>query len=315
MFNSPYDTKVAVWQKIKDIQAAMRTAKIEDRLIPASTELNVSDRIGASAPPKGTPMWYLVSGITGNDAEPVFNHPIIFTDTLGKQNIVIDLRLALSADPATRELTIRNRSAMLDMQQAIVRMKAVWYWASGNRRDFLNFNPVGMQVFARWLTEGPARNLNMNYDTVPRLMAYSAWFYYCQFFDEAEVEVAVGVKKIHEQSRINQLVVADVLKDVPYVGDITTFVKYAPQVVGSDELSMLTTKLLVASIGSGWIGANAAEASGIGIEYPPYFLSMLYGSTSNRLYRNSALGRILDRNEFRKSKEDFARIFTSTINE
>lgn len=315
MFISPYQTKAASLTPIDKIQSAMKLAKLENRLIPATKP--IAGLTGLYGPTTDGNLWLLVKGITGNDAEPPFNNPITFTDTLGRQNIVIDVRTSLAYNPDTGTLDLRNRNAVTDLQQQMIRMKAIWYWMSGNHRDFLNLSPVPMQVFVRWIAEGLSRKLTMGYDVMPRFMAYVGWFFYCQFYNEGDLNEDMrmdGQRKIADQAKVRSDFVTETLENAPYVGTVQQFVDNAYAVVGAEELRMLDLRMFLNSAGGAWFGAFAAESGAIGLEYPPVFLSMLYGGAENKYYRNSVLGRILDRNEFKKTKEQFMRSFAGCIN-
>lgn len=315
MFISPYQTKAASWNPIDKIQSAMKLAKIEKRLIPATKP--IPGLTGVYGPVKVEGMWFLVAGITGNDTETAFTNPITFTDTLGKQNIVIDARTALMFDQATGTIALRSRNAITDLQQQIIRMKAVWYWMSGNQRDFLNLSPIPMQVYIRWVAEAIANKTKMGYNEMPRFLAYCGWFFVCQFYDESDfADPAVrmnAVRKVTDQSRVRADVVAETLEDAPFLSGVQSFVNHALEVVGAEELKLLDLRMFVSVAGGAWIGGHAAESGAIGLEYPPVFLSMLYGSANNSYYRNTVLGRILDRGEFKKTKEVFMRSFAGTI--
>lgn len=315
MFITPYQTKAASWNPIDKIQSAMKLAKIEKRLIPATKP--IPGLKGIYGPSKEEGLWLLVNGITGNESEPGFSNPITFTDTMGRLNIVIDARGALNYDAVTGTLDLRNRNAAMDLQQQIVRMKAIWFWVSGdNQRDLMNLSPIPMQVFMRWVAEGISRKIKLGYDTMPRFLAYCGWYFFCQFYNEDELDDAVrmnGIRKIADQARVRIDFVSDTLSDAPYVGTVQQFVDNALPVVGAEELKLMDLRMFLACAGNAWFGAHAAESGAIGLEYPPVFLSMLYGSAENRTYRNTALGQILERNEFKKTKEQFMRSFAGTI--
>lgn len=317
MFISPYDTKTAAWVQTSPMQAAMKTAKIEQRLVSANVAIPGIPDVRAAGPIDNPRMFYLVSGPTGNAQEVAFSNPLTFTDTLGKLNIVADMRTMLSYESGV--MTVRNRSAMMDCQQQITRMKAMWLWVNGRANDLLSISSLGMEVYARWLTEGVARRLGLNYDTIPRMMAYSAYFYYSQFYDASDINPSVAMGKIIEQTKIKNSVVTDVMgyiieNDIKLTG-LDSFVAHAKAVVGAEEFDILDTKQFIHASGSAWIGAKSDEATGIATEYPPYFLSILYGSMNSNLYKNTAVGKILDRAEFRKTRDGFARNFTGIINE
>lgn len=317
MFISPYDTKTAGWMKVQPIQADMKTAKIEQRLVSASTVIPGIPDVRAAGPTTTPGMFYLTAGPTGNSEETAFSNPLTFTDTLGKLNIVADMRTMLAFENGV--MSVRNRTAMMDCQQLIIRMKAMWLWVNGRANDLLSISPLGMQVYSRWLTEGVARRLGLNYDTIPRMMAYSAYFYYSQFYDASDIDPSTAMSKIIEQTKIKNTIVTDVMgyiidNDIKLTG-LDSFVANAKDVVGAEEFNILDVKQFIKAAGYAWIGARSEEASGIATEYPPYFLSILYGSMNSNLYKNTAVGKILDRAEFRKTKDDFARNFTGIINE
>jgi len=320
MFKSPYNTTTARWMPGLDgIRKELRLAKIERRLTPASTAIPVSDPLGA-APSSSDRLWYVVSGLPGVDRIPPFMHPVMFTDTLGRDNMAVDLRAAVGVNPVGQGLVIRNRNGQLDAEQLIVRLKATWYWESQPRgpADMLNMSPIPMRIFARWLTESVARRIGLDYDAVPRYLVYASWFYFCQFFDESQMNDELrltAIQKISTQGKLARNIVADVLMDVDYIGSITEFCDKAQSVVGADQLSLVDVKTIITLAGSAWFGQNAKEAGGVALEYPPMFLSMLYGSLGNRAYRNTAIGTIADRKDYKQDSSIFLRSFVGTIND
>lgn len=320
MFKSPYNTTTARWTPGLDgIQKELRLAKIERRLTPASTAIPVSDPLGA-APSSSDRLWYVVSGLPGVERIPPFMHPIMFTDTLGRENMAVDLRAAVGLDPTGRGLVIRNRNGQLDAEQLIVRMKTIWHWQSQVRgpADFLNMSPVPMRIFSRWLTESVSRRIGLDYDAVPRYLVYASWYYVCQFFEESQMSDdfrMIAINKISTQGKLPRNIVAFMLMDAPFIKDITEFVEHSQTVVGADQLSLVDVKTLITLAGSAWFGQNAKEAGGVALEYPPMFLSMLYGSLGNRAYRNTAIGNIADRKEYKQDGLIFTRAFLGTIND
>jgi hypothetical protein len=301
------------------IQKELRLAKIERRLISASTAIPVSDPLGA-APINNDRLWYVVSGVSGVERIPPFMHPLMFTDTLGRENMAVDLRAAVGVNPMGQGLVIRNRNGQLDAEQLIVRMKAIWHWQSNSRgpQDLLNLSPVPMRIFARWLTESVARRIGLGYDAVPRYLVYASWFYFCQFFEESQMSDdlrMIAINKISSQGKLARNIVSDVLADAPFIKDVDKFVAHSQDVVGADELSLVDVKTLITLAGSAWFGQNAKEAGGVALEFPPMFMSMLYGSLGNRAYRNTAIGTIADRKDYKQDAPIFLRAFLGTIND
>ncbi|QZA70962.1 hypothetical protein AH06_190 [Erwinia phage AH06] len=320
MFKSPYDTTTARWTPGLDgIRKELRVAKIERRLTPASTPIPVSDPLGAS-PATNDRLWYVVAGITGNEKIPPFMHPLEFTDTLGRVNMAVDLRAAIGVAQDGRTLVVRNRNGQLDAEQLIIRLKttATWQLNTSGPRELMNLSGVPMRIFARWITENIARRVGLSYDAVPRYLVYSSWYYFCQFFNKEQMSDdlrLIAINKISAQGGLRRDIVVNVLQNVDYIDNITEFCANALDVVGADELSLVDVKTLITLAGSAWFGQNAKEAGGVALEYPPMFLSMLYGSMGNRAYRNTAIGTIADRKDYQRDGAVFTRAFVGTIND
>ncbi|AHI60330.1 putative virion structural protein [Erwinia phage vB_EamM_RAY] len=320
MFKSPYDTTTARWTPgLEGIRKELRVAKIERRLTSASTPLPVSDPLGASPSPSDK-LWYVVSGVPGNERIPPFMHPLEFTDTLGRTNMAIDLRSAIGMAPDGRTLVVRNRNGQLDAEQLIIRLKATAYWMleSSGPRDLMNLSGVPMRIFARWITENISRRVGLDYDAVPRYLVYASWYYFCLFFNKEQMSDdlrLIAINKIATQGGLRRDIVADVLQDVGYVGSISEFCETAQAVVGADQLSLVDVKTLITLAGNAWFGQNAKEGGGVALEYPPLFLSMLYGAMGNKAYRNTAIGTIADRKDYQRDGAVFTRAFVGTIND
>jgi len=317
MFKSPYDTTALSFLPVEKIQQALRLAKIEGRLVSASQPLPVDDTWGAGTVANDR-LWLVVSGITGNQdpAFPPFQHPLSFTDTLGRLNMAIDLRAAVEQGEGGK-LVIRNRNGTLDAQQLLIRLKACWAWLQ-NPESLLNVSTLGAQIYTRWLTENINRRLGLGPEAIPGLMVLSGWFYYCSFITKEQYTPqwhANTINRLTASLKFNQGLVSSVLVDAPYIADIRQFCQEAKAIIQVDQLALLDVKLVLQLAQNAWFGSAAKEAGAVALDYPPFFLSMLYGSLENRAYRNTALGLITERKEYAQLGKQFHQAFGYLINE
>ncbi|QMP24112.1 hypothetical protein [Proteus phage 10] len=316
MFKTPYETTAARFYKTDNIKKELRDAKADGLLTSAEVPVPVTPASTDIAGPVLTKNhWYVLHNSRVEDLVQPFFHPIIFKDSMARQNIAINLRESVS-DGGSEGLVIRNRNGLMDAEQQIIRMKAVWFWHEKDPEAMLNISTLPIKVFGRWVTEPIARNLGLGFDITPRLLAYTSYFFLCQFADREKVEhdfLINCMNRISIQAGIDRHVVMDVLGAVPFIGTIAEFCEHAKEHVGSEQLGMLTPKLMVRICGNAWFGANAQESSAIALEFPPYLMSMMYGVIGSRLYRNTALGNILERKGIREHGEDFRKSFSNLI--
>lgn len=319
MFNSPYDTTSASFYKLADIKKDLRDAKIDNLLVNAKEPIvgiGVPGQAGTAPVTNTNNLWYLVSGLDTEGLVPSFFHPLTFKDSLGQDHLAVNLRESVVKLP-TGELRIRNRNGVNDAAQSLIRMKATWLWMKGYNEDFLNLSHLPLRVYSRWLAEPISRRLNLDTAMTLRLMVLTSYFYLCLFAKSEDIKsdfVVNCMNRISVQNRIDRNIVMDVLATAPVISDIRSFCTHATELVGADELKMLTPKLMIQVCSNAWIGANAQESSAVAIEYPPYFMSILYGTLGNRFYKNTAVGQIADRAGLKDLAPSFCAAFVNFIN-
>lgn len=319
MFNSPYDTTSASFYKLADIKKDLRDAKIDNLLVNAKTPIigiGVPGQAGTLPVTNSDNLWYVVAGLNTEGLIPTFFHPLVFKDSLGRDNIAVNLRESV-AKKETGELHVRNRNGVNDAAQSLIRMKAVWAWMKGDNEEMLNLSYLPMRVYSRWIAEPISRRLSLDNVMTMRLTVLTSYLYLCLFAKDEDIKsdfVVNCMNRIAIQNRIDRKIVMDVLETAPVIKDIRSFCDHAAELVGAEELKMLTPKLMIQVCSNAWIGANAQESSAIAIEYPPYFMSILYGTLGNRFYKNTVIGTIADRPGLKDLGPSFCAAFTNHIN-
>lgn len=287
MFQTPYDTTPcdSYDQALIQIRRALGQAMTNNELVIANTlEGEACDGLWMVPP-------YLKS-------VPQFGHPLML-EHFGKRYVVIDARPFIRQSQ-TGEIKVASSTEYRFLLTRGLLMQA---WLAGEQADMVNVGDIAPKVFSRFLSEGIVRRLGLSPSDQLRLTVLSAFFYFCQFSPQLAYGEDDQVKLAQRISRLTTINVERVLEvfhilvdeeTLPAIGNMSDYCEAARRVCESPRLQSLDLRLLYATVGGGWFGANARENVAVALEYPPTFLAMVYMALTDRSYHKAFFTQLVE---------------------
>lgn len=281
-FKTPYETTACYGHDaiVKSTVAQVKQALITGDLKQAST-------------PKGVPLkgiYTIPSYFKG--IEP-FYHPLV-VEFRGEQVVVVDSRSSLRTVANTGEQVISNR---MEYAFLIARAALVYKWINGDAAALAQNSDLPLQVFTGWVPQAIVRNKNLDPHHQQTLVALSGLWFLSQFTDEDLTSEGARLRAAARIARLTRVPAERIMEITDGLGRLLTiddFVKAVRERVDSPRVSDMTAGLLISYIKSAWFGAAAQEISAVALEYPPYFLAMVYTSVDDRSYKNTRLTQLVD---------------------
>lgn len=296
MFKYPYETTPASSYVLKDIVSSIQHAMVDGQLRPAQTLGRKTVEGVYEVPP-------YVKAIAP------FSHPVFFNH-FGKDVCVIDTR------PFVRELTGGERKiqAATEFQFAMVRAILSKAWAEGDPTEFSSFGDIAARAFIRFLSEGIVRRLALSPMDQQALTAVTGFYWYSLFDPSIGESESSRLKVAGKIARIT-LVPADkviqIIDQLEPIHDLQGYCDALRKVVDTTRLEKITPALIYAIVGGAWFGAAARETVAISLEYPPYFLAMVYMSLTDRSYNSAQFSKLIQQIDKNGLGKDFVQIMTS----
>lgn len=296
MFKFPYETTPCSSYNLADIRKGLQHAMVEETLKPAVTLKGAEVQGLLSVPPA-------IKTIAG------FNHPLS-VDHFGKQYVVVDTR-AFETQKVSGEFRINNPT---EYQFAVLRGALTVAWAEGDNAELAQLGDLPVRVFARLVSEGIVRRLNMNPGDQMKLAALAGYWHLCSYIPEESIDHDLAIKMATKVARATQISVERVLEVIEGLGDGTNFpvirnvqmfCDSAFRAVESSRLEHLNTALLYAIVGGCWFGSAAREVVAVALEYPPTFLAMLYMALTDRTYHSAFFTKLVQTADRNNAGEDF----------
>jgi hypothetical protein len=276
MFMSPYETTVCKNHRTGDIMKDL------ERLIIGGDLRFIDD---------GNSRVRLL-GPDHTDVKP-FVHPIILEVRNKEQAIIVDVR---SSARVSGDGDLTGGSDFQYMKLRGLLMDRAWM--DGNAKDLLSTGDYSVRVYSRLMSENLGRRMNLAPETQVRLQIIAAYFYVLQYEMAPEKDDEEDLSRSKRISRAIGVPVPQVLElvaELPIITTITEFSDVTAQYGESIRLGKLSPGLIYTMLGGIWFGANANENVAVALEHPPTFIAMLYMATTNRGYRKSILGQMVQR--------------------
>lgn len=300
MFQLPYQTTPCTGYVLTGIVAALQHAAIDGQLVAAHTGKNVPVEGLFVVPP------YLKS------AAP-FAHPIRI-EASGKPLLVLDARAFTREDRVNTELRITNPN---EYEFLVLRGRLVQAWLDGYAADLQSVGLIVPQTYTRLISEAIVRRLGLSAMDQQYLAALTAFYYACQFTDQQtldETETAKYAARISRITNINTVAVLQILDQLkgndPHLRVLTnldSFIGAIRTVGSSPRLEALNVGLLVQAVGGVWFGASAREIVAVSLEYPPYFIALIYAALTDRTFHGAPLSKLVEQLNKRDAGKDFVR--------
>lgn len=288
MFKSPYNTTVG-----KNLLVGSIVNEVTERLM-SGVLYQVDDR-----------NIHLVTN--EHPSIKAFAHPMIINEG-GKNVIVADVRHASRYDRNSGKLKGGD-----ELDYVLLRCKLMEEaWVNDNSRDLLNAGDFQIKVFSMLISENIGQRMHLDLATQAKLRVITAYYYLCLFFDEMpndEDDRLKYIKRISRCTGIQVQNIIDILEGIDPIYNSLAFIDVVKENLDSVRFNNFNTGILYTLLGGIWYGSNANEHMGIALEHPPTFVAMLYQVTTNRNYRKSILGTIVNR----IAKEEIAKQFVMNV--
>jgi hypothetical protein len=258
----------------------------------------------------------LAGGAAVADAVPAFAHPVVLKSKDLAGDVVVDVRAFGKYDPHQGQFVVRNKG---DFAFTVLRGKINQVWTKEAPRLLLNVNPLGMRMFASWISENVARRFDLNPKEQTNLQILAAFYYYSLFMEQhpfSSTEKHKHAAAVIKATGINGSLVMDVVERFEQpIASITEFCAVASEVTESVRLKDLTDGLLIALLGGTWYGAggNAKEVLAVALEHPPTWLAIVATAANDRSYKNSYITKLLERLDRRDKGQTFVRALSVTL--
>lgn len=280
MFTFPYETTPCAQYVLDDVRKQLQRAMIDGHLQPMTLDNG-----------KVVPHVYQVPPAASD--VPGFSQPIQVTAVGGKSFIACDPR-AFVRQGLDGVMKVTSHA---EYQVLRVRTLLTYSWSKGHAEELIGLSDLPLQAYSRWVSEAIVRRLGLSPAEQMQLTMLAAYFYLCQHVSGeplSEREKTAWAARIARVTRVAADVVFRMLDEVPMMANVIDFTAACSSFVQSARLERFNAGLLYSMLGGSWFGANAKEIVAVAIEYPPTFLSLLYGSVVDRSFRNTGFTRLVE---------------------
>lgn len=289
MKSTPYTTTVGAMYRIKDIIVKVKLALIRRELYEISEGL------------------YGVTSVS--DDCPTFTQPLTVLETDLEGKTFVDIRPFSGIDRRTGDLVIKNKEAIAVLKTRHQIMKS-WDMTGNGNDDLMNVGTLPMKAYAKYVGGNIARQRQL--DPLESLNAeiISGFYYYCLFKNEnsfKEMDRAKAINTLSKTFYKSVEEINDLLNDVNYIADITEFANVLKTRIESPTINVITPALIYSFLGGGWFGPYAREHILVSLEHPPTWLWLTYEAVSNRLYKQTMLGKLTQQLDIKGSGLEFTR--------
>lgn len=293
MFLTPYETTIGSKYKLENIFSGIRRAEINDELVSLP-----SSETGASIK--------LVSP-RSKDFQP-FTQPILnrdFTDM--HSHVVLDGRSYLRVKEDTA-----LKSDVFNHHVRYGKLSLLWSMGSAHRRTMTVGTDFHIKVFGNWITGEIARRLALDPVTTATIRLIMT-IHLIQMSDDrlrddsskdAQLSiVTMASRKIPGSTPLPAY--QNLLNErVPYLANLEDTVDWIKSTIDSPSITQLNSGLIYAIVG-GSTFPSLRDTLSIGLEYPPAFISLVYGALTERGANKTALGRFLLNSRDRNAEQHF----------
>lgn len=294
MFSSPYHTTQCSSIDVKGIQSALQRLEVHGDLAPAVTPKGHTLKGVVVVPP-------YVKGL-----KP-FDLPLEFEGLKGRQ-VAVDVR-GFTRATGERDFKV---VAPGEFEGAILRAALTYAWADRGWEDMRRLHDLPAKVFIRLLSEALVRQLNLNPMDQQGVVAACGLFYFSNFIpgdddlSKEELErITVSVARITRISpqKISEFYAGDFAKPT----DLEKFCDLLRVIVQSPRLEKVNAAFIITLMGGIWFGSNARRIVAVALEYPPFWLALVYQAVTDRSFHGARLTKLVEEENRNRAGEEYAR--------
>lgn len=308
MFQTPYSTTVGSKYNLETVFSGIRRAEINDVLADA-VGLDVNANIK------------LVSPRTKDF--PPFSQPILRRDFINDRrdldaDAVVDGRSFMRA---TEDTALKSDVYNHNLRYA--KLSLLWSENPIARRSMMTTSDYHTKAFGGWLSGEIARRLALD-PIAHATLRLCLIIHFIQMGDDrlkdngsnkdAQLAIVTSAsRKIPGSAPMPAY--QNLLKEhVPYLPDLDTTVQWIKELIDTPTIQQLNTPFVYALI-NGSTFPSLRETLAIGLEYPPAFISLVYGALTERGANKTGLGRFLMNSKDRNAEKHFIRMVDLFIGE
>jgi hypothetical protein len=107
--------------------------------------------------------------------------------------------------------------------------------------------------------------------------------------------------------------VIDTFGKIGDIKSITDFCNKVPQILENIRLNDFNLGVLLTIIANSWYGLNSREILAVALEHPPTWCSLVYGSLTERTFKNSMIARVAERYGKNGNADNFLKAYSSIV--
>lgn len=287
-------------------QTAYQTSACAGTNLSKLTEALIRARVeGYIQPMVGFPDVYQVQrGRTIDELVPAFEHPVV-SEASGQKIIYVDVR------PYGR-LSLRDYSFEVTNDDgytaATLRARLQQLWSNGGQAALRSMKLPAM-VFTQWISSTITKQLSLGPAEQAKIAILAGIYYLSLFHDDdvgdGKADKAGIITQVAKNTGIKNNVVADVVENISYIGNINDFCTAVKEEVKNVRLNNLNISTLFPIMGGTWYGANSAQNVAVALEHPPTWIMMVYQAATARSYYHSRLAKMLEQNQYKNEVRPF----------
>ena len=286
---TPYSTTVGQMYRIKETISKVKLAFIRRELEDLGNGL------------------YGITAIS--DDCPVFSQPLTVLETEMQDKVVVDIRPFTSIDRRTNELIVRNKEA-LKVMNFRARVLALWDMTGAGNDDLMALGTLPIKAFSKYMAGNIARQRQLDAIDTHNLEIITAFYYYCLFKERStfkELDKARAINNISRMFYKQAHEIEELLDGVDYIEDIQDYANVVKSRIESPTINVITPALIYSFLGGGWFGPNAREHVLVSLEHPPTWIWLVYEAVSNKLYKQTMLGKLTQQLDQKGAGNEFVR--------
>lgn len=297
MFNTAYDTTICKKVQDKSLAKILLQTHVGDPLQPPRSGLGA-----------GEDKVLLITPSDDYDDIPEFNQPVVIKDIDNQNKVVVDIRPFASKGRASEIYRITSHN---DYNTAMAKAILEERLLNGQVHIFVSQIGYVWRIFDRWINGAIVNHMNLRneLDVQIRLSILNAIYFQILFYDDMEKalskESEIIKYKAASLTNTNTNLVSEVYDKIDRLSNIEDYCKCIATVTGSIRLDNFKFAGLFNMISNSWYGVGSKETVGVALEHIPTLYALIYTAKTDRSYRRTKIGQIIDSLRDRQAEDRF----------
>ncbi len=293
IYRTAYDTSACVGSKMQEVYD-----KTKEAIIMGHVQKNEYG------------IYEITSGTSFSDQIPGFLHPIALELDDLDVVIVADMRAyyRLGAMGLGTQATVFDTAGYnLTNIRARLTKKFIGDYSS----SLLGFSAVPVNVYTSIIADAIVKRLNLNIVDHYTIQLASGIYFYTLFEDRLKNNSPEFITKVSIQlSRslnVKAMDVRDIAEKLSAVEltDIESLCSSIKLLLNNVRVKDLNFITLASMMGGLWYGPQGRELINVSLENPPTLMALIFHAYSDRGFRKTGLGQLLENNFFKKQSQNY----------